>query len=54
VLVPLAGAAALLGVLAATVAVEDPRLKVYACAGVVLGIPFALWRGRAPRGQGSR
>jgi amino acid transporter len=54
VLVPLAGAAALLAVLAATVAVEDPRLKVYACAGVVLGIPFALWRGRAPRGQGSR
>ncbi len=50
VLVPLAGGAALLGVLAATVAVEDHKLSLYACAGVVLGIPFALWRGRAPRG----
>ena len=50
VLVPLVGAAALLGVLAATVAVEDRKLAAYACAGVVLGIPFALWRGRAPRG----
>jgi len=50
VLLPMAGAIALLGLLAATVAVEDRRLALYACAGVVLGIPFALWRGRAPRG----
>jgi len=50
VLVPLAGAIALLGVLAATVAVEDHKLAGYACAGVLLGIPFALWRGRARRG----
>jgi len=47
VLVPLIGALALAGVLAATVATEDPVLAAYACAGVVLGIPFALWRGRA-------
>jgi amino acid transporter len=50
VLVPLAGALALLGVLGATVAVEDHKLAAYACAGVALGIPFALWRGRVPRG----
>ena len=50
VVLPLTGAAALLGLLAATVAVEERRLALYACAGVVLGIPFALWRGRVPRG----
>ncbi|MGC2130041.1 MAG: APC family permease [Candidatus Aquilonibacter sp.] len=50
VIVPLAGALALLGVLVATVAVEDHKLAGYACAGVLLGIPFALWRGRARRG----
>ncbi len=49
VLVPLVGAFALLGVLVATVAVENRTLQAYACAGVVLGIPFALWRGRAVR-----
>ena len=47
VLVPLIGALALLGVLVATIAVEDRRLAGYACVGVLLGIPFALWRGRA-------
>lgn len=50
VLVPLIGALALLGVLVATIAVEDHRLQGYACAGVLLGIPFALWRGWARRG----
>ncbi|HET9029417.1 MAG TPA: APC family permease [Candidatus Aquilonibacter sp.] len=50
VIVPLAGALALLGVLAATVALEDPVLRWYAWGGVVLGIPFALWRGRVLRG----
>ena len=50
VALPLVGAATLLGVLAATVVVEDRTLAAYACAGVVLGIPFALWRGRALRG----
>jgi amino acid transporter len=50
VLVPLVGAVALLGVLAATVVVEDRTLQWYACAGVVLGIPFALWRGRTRLG----
>lgn len=50
VVVPIVGAAALLGVLAATVAFEDPTLQRYACAGALLGIPFALWRGRALRG----
>ena len=49
VLVPLVGAFALLGVLVATVAVENRALQAYACAGVALGIPFALWRGRAAR-----
>lgn len=49
VVVPLAGAFALLGVLVATVVVENHALQGYACAGVVLGIPFALWRGRAAR-----
>ena len=49
VLVPLVGALALLGVLVATVAVENRTLQAYACAGVALGIPFALWRGRAVR-----
>jgi len=46
VLVPLIGAVALLGVLAATVLLEDPELRWYAWTGVGLGIPFALWRGR--------
>jgi len=50
VLVPLAGALALLAVLVATVLVEDRTLQGYACAGVMLGIPFALWRGRTLRG----
>jgi amino acid transporter len=50
VIVPIVGAVALLGVLAATVAFEDPILQRYACALAVLGIPFALWRGRALRG----
>jgi amino acid transporter len=49
VVVPLVGAFALLGVLVATVVVENRTLQGYACAGVVLGIPFALWRGRAAR-----
>ena len=46
VLVPLIGAVALLGVLAATIFLEDPELRWYAWTGVGLGIPFALWRGR--------
>jgi amino acid transporter len=43
---PLMGAVALLGVLAATIVLEDRTLQLYAWAGVLLGIPFALWRGR--------
>jgi amino acid transporter len=50
VLIPFLGAAALLAVLAATVVFEDRTLQLYACAGVLLGIPFALWRGRTLRG----
>lgn len=50
VVIPFVGALALLGVLAATVALEDPLLRWYAWGGIVLGIPFALWRGRALRG----
>jgi amino acid transporter len=47
VLVPGFGALALLAVLAATIRFEDPRLQWYAWGGMLLGIPFALWRGRA-------
>lgn len=46
VLVPLAGALALLGVVAVTIALEDRVLQYYALAGIGLGVPFALWRGR--------
>ncbi len=50
VIIPSIGAVALLGVLAATIAVEDPVLRWYAWSGILLGIPFALWRGRVLRG----
>jgi amino acid transporter len=50
VIVPSIGAVALLGVLAATVAFEARSLQYYAWGGVLLGIPFALWRGRKTRG----
>lgn len=46
VLVPLAGALALLAIIAATIVVEPSVLQRYAYGGLVLGIPFALWRGR--------
>ena len=49
VVVPLVGAIALLGVLAATIVVEDRVLQAYAWGGVLLGIPFAFWRGRKLR-----
>jgi amino acid transporter len=49
VAVPLVGAIALFGVLAATIAVEDRSLQWYAWGGLALGIPFALWRGRVLR-----
>lgn len=44
--VPLAGGAALLAVLAATMVLEDRTLQAYAWGGILLGIPFAFWRGR--------
>lgn len=44
--IPMLGGVALLGILAATVILEDRTLQAYAWTGVVLGIPFALWRGR--------
>lgn len=50
VVIPLVGAVALFGVLAATIAVEDPQLQWYAWGGLALGIPFALWRGRVLQG----
>ena len=46
VVIPAIGAIALLGVLVATVIFEAPMLQWYACAGALVGIPFALWRGR--------
>ena len=49
-LVPLVGAAALFGVLLATIWGEDRLSQYYAWGGLALGIPFALWRGRALRG----
>jgi amino acid transporter len=50
VVIPAIGALALLGVLAATVIFEPRNLQMYAWGGVVLGIPFALWRGWKTRG----
>lgn len=50
VVVPLLGALALLAVIVATIALEDPVLRLYAWGGILLGIPFALWRGRVLRG----
>jgi amino acid transporter len=50
VIIPAVGAAALLGVLVATVIFEPRNLQLYAWGGVLLGIPFALWRGRKTRG----
>ncbi len=47
VALPLLGAIALLAVLGATIGSESRPLQSYAWAGVLLGIPFALWRGRA-------
>jgi amino acid transporter len=47
VAVPLAGAAALSGVMAATIFLEDRFLAYIALAGVCCGIPFSAWRGRA-------
>lgn len=47
VIVPLAGSVLLVGILAYSVATESPLLRLYALAGVLLGLIFALWRGRA-------
>ena len=43
---PLTGLITLAAVLAATIALEPFTLKLYAAAGIGLGLPFALWRGR--------
>jgi amino acid transporter len=45
VVIPLVGAVALLAVLGSAVASWEPRLRWYALAGVLLGLPFAAWRG---------
>lgn len=51
VIVPAAGALALLGVLVATVHFQEAAEQRYAWGGVLLGILFALWRGgRSRRG----
>ncbi len=47
VVLPLLGAVALLAVLGATIGSENRPLQWDAWAGVLLGIPFAFWRGRA-------
>ena len=49
VIVPAAGALALLGVLIATMYFQDAATKRYAWGGVALGILFALWRGARSR-----
>lgn len=45
VVIPLAGATALLAVLGSAVASEAPLLRWYAWGGLLLGLPFAAWRG---------
>jgi amino acid transporter len=47
VALPLAGSALLLGVLVLSVATESPLLRWYALVGLLGGVAFALWRGRA-------
>jgi amino acid transporter len=47
VVIPLIGAVALLAILLATIAFEQPPLQWYAWGGIALGIPFAFWRARA-------
>jgi amino acid transporter len=55
VLIPAAGALALLGVLIATVRFQDRNSQWYSLGGVVLGIVFALWRaGNTKAGQPGR
>ncbi|HEY8297193.1 MAG TPA: APC family permease [Candidatus Baltobacteraceae bacterium] len=54
VVIPAIGLVALALVLTATILLEDRVLQYYAAGGVVLGIPFALWRGGrrlAPAGE---
>lgn len=46
VAVPLVGAVLLLAVLGFSVATESEVLRLYAFAGVLVGLIFALWRGR--------
>ncbi len=57
VIVPAIGALALLGVLMVTIRFEDRPTQLYAWGGVLLGILFALWRGRkihsGARGMGA-
>jgi amino acid transporter len=50
VLVPSAGAVALLGVIVATIVFQDRSTQAYAWGGMALGILFALWR--APKIHG--
>ncbi len=50
VIVPAIGALALLGVIVVTIRFEDRPTQLYAWGGVLLGIVFALWRGRKIHG----
>ncbi len=52
VVVPLVGAVLLCAVLGLTVAAESLLLRLYALAGVLLGVAFALWRGRVRVAEG--
>ncbi|HEV3154823.1 MAG TPA: APC family permease [Candidatus Baltobacteraceae bacterium] len=53
VIIPSIGAAALLGVIGATIATEDRSLQLIALVGLLIGIPFAFWRSDAPAVAGS-
>ena len=51
VIVPAVGALALLGVIVATILLQDRKAQSYAWGGLLVGILFALWRGwRSRRG----
>jgi len=52
--IPAAGGVALLAVLVGTIAFEDPVPKLYALAGLILGIPFAFGGARAKRTIGEQ
>ena len=47
---PIAGAAGLLAIVVIDVAMSKPNTRAIEIGGLVLGVPFALWRSRSPNG----